>query len=244
MKPAKPRGEARTIIDTHNYRLSAAEERILRSDLGRLRPQIANFPVADSRVVIEGTKRTGDVVVKLSLQLPGTTLVVTDHDASLRPAFERCLNSLQSELDAYKHQLGMVAERQKTIKGTYQKLHPEATIDIAVLNEAVASGDYVPFRTALVPYEEGLRRLVGRWIQRYPRVEGEIGTGLEIDDIVEEVYLLAFDGYERRPANVTLGNWLRDQIDPAVRALLRNPTAELENIALVRSLPGIPTRGA
>jgi ribosome-associated translation inhibitor RaiA len=241
MRPAKSRHEARTIIDAHNYRVSAAEERIMRSNLNRLRPQFANFPVADSRIVIEGNKRTGEVGVKLTLQLPGTTLVVSDHAATLQPAFERCLDTLRSELDAYKGRLGSVAARQKAAKGTYQELHPESPIDEAVLADAVAHGDYVPFRRALVPFEEGLRRLVGRWVQRYPSVDGQIGDGLQIDDIVEEVFLLAFDGYERRPEKVALGNWLRDQIDPAVRALLRNQAEELENIALVRSLPGVPS---
>jgi hypothetical protein len=53
--------------------------------------------------------------------------------------------------------------------------------------------------------------------------------------MVEEVFLTAFDQYDRRPAGLRLGDWLDSLIDPAVKALHRNGDAELENINLARS---------
>jgi hypothetical protein len=83
-----------------------------------------------------------------------------------------------------------------------------------------------------------VRRRAGQWIERYPEVQGQIGRRLEVEDVVEEVFLLAFEHYGQRPADVRLGEWLNTLIDPAVRALQSRPDEELENISLVRSARG------
>ena len=58
----------------------------------------------------------------------------------------------------------------------------------------------------LFGYEEPIRKRMGRWIERYPGVEARIGKGLEIDDLVEEVFLDAFEAFTRsrpsRPARL------------------------------------------
>ena len=86
-----------------------------------------------------------------------------------------------------------------------------------------------------LPYEEGVRKLVGRWVQRYPQFEADLGAGAKIADVVEDVFLLAFEGYQQRPMDVPLGTWLQGLIDPALKALQQNPDAELENIEMARS---------
>ena len=76
---------------------------------------------------------------------------------------------------------------------------------------------------------------IGRWIQRYPEVEGQIGVRFEIADVVEEVFLMAFDQYDRRPKDVRFGDWLEQLIDPSVKLLRDHTEEELENIQFVRS---------
>jgi ribosome-associated translation inhibitor RaiA len=223
------------IFDVHQYRLSPAEEQTLHGSLDLLSRQVEHFPIADLHVMIEGNARSNDVSVKFSLMLPGTTLVTNDHDASVHTAFERCLNSLQDSLQAYKDQLGRVPERHKAEKGTLQELHPTVPIDAEALARAADAGDFGAFRTALLPYEEGLRKRVGRWVQRYPAFEAQIGKGVEIADIVEDVFLLALEGYAHRPLDVALGVWLENLIDPAIKALQSHRDEELENINLART---------
>ena len=53
--------------------------------------------------------------------------------------------------------------------------------------------------------EESLRKRVGRWLGRYPEVQEKVGTDLAIADVVEAVFLNAFEGYDRRPRGVRLG---------------------------------------
>ena len=136
----------------------------------------------------------------------------------------------------------MEPERQKQEKGTHQTLQPSAAPDLAVVDAAVSDGDYAAFRTATFAYEEPLRKRAGRWVERYPEAEARIGRRLEMADIVEEVFLNAFERYDRRPKGVRFGEWLEGLIDPAVRELLAHPDQELENIALARAARG-PERG-
>jgi len=235
--------EQRLVFDVHQYQLRADEERFLRDDCDRLARQVENFPLADLHVLIEGNARTNDVSVKLSLMLPGTTLVTTDHDTVAQPAFERAMSSLIENLQAYKGRLGNMPERQKTEKGTLQELHTPIDLDGQALTAAVEGGDFAAFRNATMPLEEGLRKRVGRWVQRYPELQARIGKGLEISDLVEEVFLMAFEKYASRPADIPFGTWLENLVDPAVKELQTHGDAELENIHLAQSARGAEPGG-
>lgn len=231
----KRKNEQRVVFDVHQYSLSPHEEQLLRDDCDRLARQVDYFPLADLHVLIEGNARSNDVNVKLTLRLPGTTLVTTDHDVAPQPALERAMSSLIENLQAYKGRLGNIPERQKTEKGTYQDLHTSVEIDGAALAAVVESGDYGAFRTATLPLEEGLRKRIGRWVQRYPEVQERIDKGLKIADLVEEVFLMAFEGYATRPMDVPFGTWLENLIDPAIKELQTHGDAELENIHLAQT---------
>jgi ribosome-associated translation inhibitor RaiA len=222
-------------IDVHQHYLSLTEEWLLHESLDGLARQVDDLPLADLHVLVEGNARSNDVSVKLTLRLPGATLVTSDHDVLPQVAFERSLDRLIDCVRARKRRLAQVSERRQAAKGAYQELHPRAPIDEALVLSAVEAGDYVEFRTALAPFEVGLRRRVGRLLRRYPDLEAQIGESLEIADLVEEVLLQAFDQYETRPAEVPLGAWLESLIDPAVKALEEQRDDELENISLVRT---------
>jgi hypothetical protein len=223
------------IFDVHQYHLSQGEEQMLHKDLDGLARQVEHFPIADLHVLIEGNARSNDVSLKLTLVLPGTTLVGNDHDLVLSAAFQRCLTGLLDNLQAYKRRLGQVEERQKLEKGTHQQLHASVTPDAAALQSAVEVGDYPAFRMALLTFEEGLRKRIGRWVQRYPDFNAEIGEELELNDVLEDVFLEAFEAYAHRPADVSLGDWLESLIDPAIKALQRRRDDELQNISMARS---------
>jgi ribosome-associated translation inhibitor RaiA len=225
----------RVHIDTHHCQLAAAESDKLDSDLESLRRQVEHFPAADLHVLIEHNARSNDYSVKLSLILPGATLVGNDHETAWHPAFERVLSGLEENVRAYKDRLGNVPERQKHEKGTHQEVEASQGPDRAALEAAVRGGDYTAFRMATFPYEEAVRKRAGRWVERFPEVQARIGRGLEIADVVEEVFLTAFEQHDGRPAGLRFGDWLESLIDPAVKAIQANPDEELENINLARS---------
>jgi ribosome-associated translation inhibitor RaiA len=234
------------VFDARNHTLTEADKDRMRIDLDSLAKQAGHFPVADLHVLVEHNARGNDYAVKLSLILPGQTLVGTDRGANYHAAFERCLTGLEDNLRAYKDRLDRVPDRQKHEKGTLQEVEPSLAPDGPTLDAAVRDGDYAAFRGATLGYEEAVRKRAGRWVGRFPDVQARIGRGLTIDDVVEEVFLNAFEGYSRRPVGVRLGDWLETLIDPAVRALHRHTDAELDNINLARSArdAGLSPEGA
>jgi len=235
MKPQHQAEKVRILFDPHQCQLSEQETAQMRQQLDSLLRQVEAFPISDVHVLVERNNRSNDFSVKISLVLPGETLVGNDHDTFLLAAFDRCLGSLEENVRAYKDRLGQVPERQKVEKGTHHELEPTIQPDGTAIERAVRDGDYTAFRTATLSYEEPVRKRIGRWIERYPEVEARIDRGLKVADIVEEVFLTAFEGYDQRPIDIRFGDWLEALIDPSVKALQNRSDEELENINLVRT---------
>jgi ribosome-associated translation inhibitor RaiA len=233
MKSADER-ELSVEFDFHQCALAPAAMDKMRAGLGGLESQVENFPTRELKIMVERNTRSNDYSVKLSLFLGAGTLVGNDHDTAVYAAFERCLQGLIANVQAYKARLDHEPERQKVLKGTRQLLGPNPDPDLAAADAAVAAGDYAKFRTAILGYEEPLRKRAGRWVERYPQVAARIGKGLEVADIVDEVFLTAFEGYTKRPRDVRLGDWLAGLLDPAIRTLAAAGDEELENIRLAR----------
>jgi ribosome-associated translation inhibitor RaiA len=225
----------RTIFDVHQYELPDNERRKLEEDLDGIARQVENFPVADLHVMIEGNARSTEVSVKLTLILSGNTLIANDHDLVLTSAFERCRDSLLHSIEGYKARLDNAEERQKIEKGTHHPVQPTRDIDAAAVEEAIAAGDYAAFRAALLPFEDAIQGRAGRWVQRFPEYEARIGKDIKLSDVTEEIFLFAFDQYDKRPDGVPLGEWLTHLIDPAVKTLMTRTAEEMENINLTRS---------
>lgn len=223
------------VFDPHEFQLADADREKMLQGLESLARQAARFPLADLRVYIEFNRHKQDYAVKLALILPSNRLAVEEHGAQIQPAFEHCVAVLHEQLTALTSQMEGHAQRQRQEKGTVMHVEPASLPDGEQIRAAAEEGDYAAFRVATLPYEEAVRKRAGRWVERYPRVDASIGKGLEINDIVEAVFLSAFERFGSRPMDVRFGDWLEGLIDPAVKAILKDPDAELENISLARS---------
>jgi ribosome-associated translation inhibitor RaiA len=235
MQPIVSPRRMQTIFDVHQYNLFAAERSRLEDSLDGLTRMVENFPVADLHVMIEGNARSNDVSVKLTLILPGNTLVTIDRDAVLTVAFDCCLSALTDLVQAYKDKLGGHDERNKLEKGTTHGMSPTRDIDLSAVDRAITAGDYAAFRAALLPFEDTIQARAGRWVQRFPQFEARLGKDVKLSDVTEEIFLTAFDQYERRPEGLHLSEWLVNLIDPAIKALMTRTAEEKENINLARS---------
>jgi ribosome-associated translation inhibitor RaiA len=243
MRVSQAREGLQVSIDARHCRLPQAEIDRMNTALDTLGRKAEAFPVSDLRILVEYNARNNDFSVKTTLILPGQTLVCNDHDVQPYTAFERCVENLLRVLAEYKDKLGQVSDQQKQEKGTQHGVLPDHLPDGAAIDAAVGEGDYAAFREATLSYEEPLRKRVGRWVERYPEVAAQLGARLTLADVVEEVFLDAFEGYEKRPREVRLGDWLERLIDPAVKELLSHTDAELENVRMARSARGVaPTR--
>jgi hypothetical protein len=222
-------------LDTKHCSPLPAELDKMRANLEPLLRAVEHFPVASLHVVVEQFARTTTYRVKLSLTLTGTTLVSLEDAPHSHAAFEHCVHNLLRDVAAFKARMGNESEVHKHEKGTHQDLLPDVDPDPEAIESAVEAGDYNAFRTATLGYEEPVRKRVGRWLERCPEANARIGKGLEIDDLVEEVFLDAFEAYAQRPRQIRFGDWLERLIDPAIKEIANGRDGELENARLARA---------
>jgi hypothetical protein len=179
--------------------------------------------------------------VASKLKWPGRTIFTGEQDPYLDTALQRCLRKVIRKTETYKEhpdrEAVAAAERRDFLDR--EIVAPEAP-DAGPLGQAAEAGDYRTFRTALAGYEEWLRKRVGRLVQRIPEAQARLGKELLLGDIVEEVYLNAFEQFTRRPTVVRLSEWIEGLIDPSIRALLRHPGEEAEAASMARTLRETP----
>ncbi len=124
--------------------------------------------------------------------------------------------------------------------GTTMEVEPNRRMDGQQVASAVEQGNYTEFRRAMYPIEASLRDRVGRWVQRYPQVQRMIGERFSIADIVEETFMLAFDRFSDWQPEMFFGQWIESLIDPAMKAIAKDPEGELEVIGFLRSCEETP----
>lgn len=221
-------------LDMKHCQLPSDELNKMETMLSPLNVLVRNFPVSKLHVLVSHRHRTSDYLVRTSLILSGETLVSSDHHPLAHTAFEHCINNLVREVQRYKDRLGSVSEQAKQLEGTHHELIPTIPPRAEAIDAAIDGGDYEAFRLATIGYEGPVTALVGRWIERFPQIAARLGHDLHISDIVEDVFLMAFEEYEYRAKEVRFGEWLGRHIDTAIKAMATHPDDELENVNMVR----------
>jgi hypothetical protein len=165
---------------------------------------------------------------RAKLKLPGETIITGDQNPYLDVAIQRCLERVVRRIEAYQAD----PDREALQRAQRQAAQNENVIapvepDSGKLGQAASAADYQAFRRALLSHEEWVRMRVGRWIQRYPEIQDQVDQSFKIADLVEEVFLLAFEQYRQRPTHISLHEWLASLIDPAVRDFWHKPDDRL-----------------
>jgi ribosome-associated translation inhibitor RaiA len=223
----------RVEIDEGKYRITAAEAAKMETDLVTLRKLVATFPRAELKVEII-VLNPGQIRAETSLRLAGRTLHAQDDDRQFHPAWERAIRRLVKEVTEYKEKLSNRPTYAKEAEGTLHDVQPSQAPDPEKIEAAVREGNYPRFRQVMSVYEETMEGRVGRWVERYPEAAAALGEELTLSQIVEEVFLNAFEGYGSRP-KMRLGQWLESLIDPSVRQLVEHREEEQENLSFVES---------
>jgi len=225
-------------LTTKGCQVPEDERARLQSLLAPLADAVEDFPAAALRIHVIHHPASGQYRVEGELKLPGRTLSAAEEDAYLDSAAGRCLGGLIRQAEAYADQPDREAleAAERRVALDRDVLAPDG----GPLARAARSGDYRAFRAALAGYEEWLRKRVGRIVQRIPEAQARVGRGLLLGDVVEAVYLDAFERFARRPTAVRLSEWLEGLIEPCVRALLRNPDQEHEAASAARTVRQTP----
>jgi ribosome-associated translation inhibitor RaiA len=227
--------DLRIELDQQGCELSADQIERMETALHTLRKLTQPFPVANLYIDVVFHKTTQDFHLKTSLALPGKTLFTGDRDADVQPAFERCVRKLVHKVSAYKSRMEQNAELAKQAEGTHHRVESTGEFDVAMIQQSVDNGDYSAFRQQVDVFAASLRQRIGRWLQRYPEIESRLGSDFGIGDIVEEVFLNAFENFEQRSHDVPPGDWLTHLIDPSVQTILKSPDEEYANLSFVQS---------
>jgi len=228
-------------IVTKECDLPADERARMQALLAPLGEAVRDFPASELQVQFVHHPRSGVYHARFRLRLPGQTLFAGEQDSYLDSAFQRGMDALLRNVQAYRDNpderaAGEAARRIALDRNVVAPEDPAA----GTLAQAIQDGDYRKFRTALAGYEDWLRTRIGRWVQRFPEAEAQIGTGLLLGDLVEEVYLNAFEQFTGRPTAMSLSEWLDGLVDPSLKALLRHPDEEKENASLARTVREAP----
>jgi ribosome-associated translation inhibitor RaiA len=223
-------------IDPGNYRLSDGERAKMETDLVTLRKAVKDFPVSELKIELT-ILNPKSVRVGTGLRLANRTLFVADEDALLHPAWERCVRRLVHKVTAYKEKLANKHVYSKEQDGKVHQVRPGMVPDLAAVQKAIDEQDYTAFREAMAAFDETMEKRVGRWVQRYPEAQALLGTHLTISEIVEEVFLNAFERFGQRPAGA-MGEWLETLIDESIRLLLSSEE-ERENLRMIQTARGV-----
>lgn len=222
-------------LDVEGFSPTAAEMDTIQTEVDRLGPLISAFPTQVLHINLAYHRPHRQYEVKLALVLPGQTFATKNVSESWQASLESCVTKLIRRIEHYKSDLSGEPARGRRAAGTTMEVEPGQRLDGERVRQAVADDDYIAFRQALYPLESSLRARVGRWIQRYPEIEAMIGDPLTIADVVEETFMLAFDRFGQWPDEEFFGHWVESLIDPAVKAIARDPAGELEKISFLQS---------
>jgi ribosome-associated translation inhibitor RaiA len=209
----------------------------MQTSLAELSERVKGFADPALGVHVVYHPRSERYNVEFKLRLPGRSLFTGEEDPYLDSALQRCATKLTRKVEDYKEhpdrEAVAAAERRAAIDRDIVAPEDPAA---GPLGEAAAAGDYRTFRSGLAGYEEWLRKRVGRMVQRYPEAQARVGRELLLGDVVEEVYLNAFERFTRRPTALRLSEWLDGLIEPSIRALLRHPDEERDAASLARTV--------
>ena len=227
-------------VEIHEKDCQIAQDELERmqrflDDVGQ---SVQSFPRSDLWIKITHHPRSDAYHVEAKLKLPGKTLFSGDQDSYLDSAFQRCIHKLIHRVEMYRENPDSEAtEQARKLEALDDNIVAPEPPEGGMLGAAIAAGDYARFRLALSLYEEWLRKRVGRWIQRYPEAETQLHKGrLRIGDVIEEVYLNAFEHFNERAPDQAVHDWLDGLIDPSLKLLLKHPDEESENASLARTV--------
>jgi ribosome-associated translation inhibitor RaiA len=230
-------------IDTQDCDLPQDEQTRIQQDLDLLAQELLEFPDSQLFLKIVHHPRTERYHAQAKLKLPGKTIITGRYSPWLHEALTHCLDRVRQRAEQYKESPDRdairEAEEAQQITSAESVAAPTEP-DVGELGRAVAEGDYRRFRLAMANYEREVRSQVAHWTMRYPRFNELIGEEFDADDVVEEVFLMAFDDYAERPDEKTISQWLTEFVDPAVHALWADPL-ERENASYARTL-GAPDK--
>lgn len=217
--PTVTNDRLRVEIDTKGCEIPADVRNRIQPNLDGLELSLHGLPTSQLWLTVVFHSHSETFHAQAKLRLPGQTIITGDRNSHIDSAILQCLRNVLQRVESYKSHPDRSAiedaERQEELANNV--IAPVES-DAGKFGDAYRTADYEAFRKAISDYERPLRMRVGRWIQRYPQLQANVGVTFEISDLLEELFLTAFDQYGHRPKQLSLYEWLVNLIDPAVKS--------------------------
>jgi hypothetical protein len=211
-------------IDTQECHIPEDVQSLMQPVIDRVGHAVEGFPESHLSVTVVYHPGADIYHAQAKLNVPGETFMTGAREEYIDAAIRHSLEKIAQRAESYRDDPdrdAVVQARRDVELSDVDAVPMDA--ESGELGRAVQNNDYRAFRQAMLHQEEPLRKRVGRWVQRYPQVQELIGLKFEIADLVEEVFLLAFERYPDRPTHLTMHEWLDSLIDPAVKSFWYDP---------------------
>jgi ribosome-associated translation inhibitor RaiA len=225
-------------IETQECRIPEDVRSAIQPQIDRIGQAVRQFPESELYVTVVYHPKSNAYHAQAKLRVPGETVITGARDGYIDVAIRHCLDKVGRRAERLEPDDEAVEEARRDIDLSAPDIAP-TDLDSGTLGPAVLEDNYREFRRALLGQEEPLRKRVGRWVQRYPQVDELVGVEFEIADLVEEVFLLAFEGYADRPKHLSRHEWLDSLIDPAVKSFWADPESR-EAVKFAQTLTDRP----
>lgn len=223
-------------VKLHGFELPEQEYALIEKSARTLRPAIERFPHKDLILSVIYHPKRNDYHVKANLRLPNRTLFAGARSERVHEAVTLCMDHLLRKAQGLKEQLTDQPPRISQVDSLLPELWSSLEFDAKDAQAACDRYDYRAFRMNLDGFQSGLTDRMGRWLQRFPQIESQLGNGITISDLVEDVFFHAYEGYEEKPENVSMGIWLESLIDATLQDYLRQPETEFTNMEYARTM--------
>lgn len=179
--------------------------------------QWASGAPAELMMSIAPDEKDGGFQVKASLIVNGETLYVAEQTDGINEAVSRCVEQLGEQL------------RSQSASSDQTPHHQRKPLAADALQTAVRAGDYSAFRKAVSVYEEPIRKKIELWAAEHPEILAQVGGHQPPADVLEEVFVRAFEHYERI-SHRHPGHWLDESFNAVVESLLHHAGTGKRNI--------------
>jgi ribosome-associated translation inhibitor RaiA len=223
-------------IKLHGFDLPEREFTWIENAARTLRPAIERFPHKDLILSIIYHPKSNDFHVKANLRLPNRTLFTGARSERVHEAVTTCMDHLLRKVQGLKEQLTDQPQRIHQLETLMPELWSSLEFNTLDAQAAHERYDYRSFRTTLDGFQSGLMDRMGRWLQRFPEIEDQLGDGVTISDLVEDVFFHAYESFAEKPENVSMGIWLESLIDSTLQDYLDQPDTELANVEYARTM--------
>ncbi len=212
--------ELKVEIRTDSYHLSEREKQDIEADLGSLRKVARDFPVSQLHLDIRRHPQRRDFHVRANLHVSKHNLFTGERGAIVTQAVESCVRKLVKKIKCFKEKhRGRPGETWEPTEPTME-LPQDSETDPRVLARAVREADFPQFRDAIGGCDDSLSRQVESQIAENPELEALRGEDLVTSEILEEIYLRAFERFRDRDS-AAVSTWIEDLIDPCIQSVAK-----------------------